>query len=723
MTRKTNKKRIVKKESAKTSQTSLKSKKRLLFLMTVVVVLFVALAVKMGIVIFVQGDMLREKALIQQTRDLVVSAKRGSILDCNGNVLAQSANAETVVLRPSEVSKGNVDTIVQKLADMLGMDVEEVRKKATDEKKSEVWLKRQVDNAIADELRKLNLPGVYFTIDVKRYYPNGAFLTQTLGFTSVDGNGIEGLEAYLNKYLSGQNGKIISEADNKGRELPLSEKQYIAPVDGYNVVLTIDEVIQSFLEKSLEEAYLQQNAIGAWGIVMDPKTGGILAMGSCPDYDLNDPPRDDIEALTQLTRNKVITDVYEPGSTFKAVTCASALDSGAVTTDDTFDCSGSYPVDGQPIKCWRYPRGHGLQSLYEAVQNSCNVAFMKMGLAMGTETFYDYIYKFGFGQQTGITFPSDQGGIVMGEKYVRNSDLARIAFGQSIAVTPLQLISSFSAVVNGGFLYKPMLVKGITDSDGNYIKEYEPTVVSQPIKEETSATMRSILESVVTLGSGKNAYIEGYRVGGKTGTAQKYDEDGKVMTGKHIASFIGFAPADDPQIAVLIIVDEPNVAVDFGSIVAAPYVKNVLEESLQYMGVERDFEQVPQPESVEVPLVEGMDWESAVVILDEIGLKYLFNGVGQVDSQMPAPGTSVEKGTTVMLSMTMPGIEDLTGLIQVPDLSGMTIMEAAEKLKEHHLQLGIQGQGAAVYQEPKANEFVPEGTKVMVEFSSSVSTE
>lgn len=721
MTNKTNKKRIVKKEGAKVSQTSLKSKKRLLFLMTVVVVLFFALAVKMGIIIFVQGDMLRDKALIQQTRDLVVSAKRGNILDCNGNVLAQSANAETVVLRPSEVKKGNVDAIVQKLAEMLDMDAAEVRKKATDEKKSEVWLKRQVDNDIADQLRELNLPGVFFTIDVKRYYPNGAFMTQTLGFTSVDGNGIEGMEAYLNKYLSGQNGKIVSEADNKGREIPLGQKQYIAPVDGYNVVLTIDEVIQSFLEKSLEEAYTQQNAIGVWGIAMDPKTGHILAMGNYPDYDLNNPPRDDLETLTELTRNKVITDVYEPGSTFKAVTCASALDSGKITTENEFDCSGSFPVDGQPIKCWRFPRGHGHQDLYKAVQNSCNVAFMQMGLAMGTEIFYDYIYEFGFGQQTGITFPADQGGIVMGEKYVRNSDLARIAFGQSIAVTPLQLISSFSAVVNGGFLYKPMLVKGITDSNGNYIQEYEPTVVSQPIKEETSATMRSILESVVSEGSGKNAYIPGYHVGGKTGTAQKYDENGQVMTGKHIASFIGFAPANDPQIAVLIIVDEPAVAVDFGSIVAAPYVKNVLKDSLLYMGIEPDLEQVPEPETVEVPKVEEMDWEAASVTLDDSGLKYLFDGVGSVKSQMPAPGTPVVKGTTVMLSMTMPK-DDLTGKVLVPDVSGKTITEAGKLLEDNNLVLEPHGEGVAVYQFPEANKYADEGSTVRVDFSSSGDT-
>ncbi len=723
MTKKTNNNKIVRKESVKSTQTSLKSKKRLLFLMTVVVVLFAAVAVKLGLIIFVQGDMLREKALIQQTRDLVVSAKRGSIVDCKGNILAQSANAQTVVLRPAEVKKGNPEEISRVLAEKLGLEYENVLKLATDSKKSEVWLKRQVDNDAADELRELNLPGVYFTIDIKRYYPNGAFLTQTLGFTSVDGNGLEGLEAYFDKYLSGQSGKIVSEADRDGREVPLGEKAYVPPVDGYNVMLTVDEVIQSFLEKSLEAAMVQQNAKGAWGIAMDPKTGGILALGSYPDYDLNNPPRDDIAQLTELSRNKVITDVYEPGSTFKAVTCASALDSGAITTQETFDCSGSYAVDGQPIKCWRFPRGHAHQDLYKAVQNSCNVAFMQMGLKMGTQTFYDYIYKFGFGQNTGITYPADQGGIVMAEKYVRNSDLARIAFGQSIAVTPLQLISSFSAVVNGGFLYKPMLVKGITDSDGNYIKEYEPTVVSQPITPETSATMRSILESVVTEGSGKNAYIPGYRVGGKTGTAQKYDENHQVMTGKHIASFIGFAPADDPKIAVLIIVDEPNVPVDFGSVVAAPYVKSVLLESLQYMGVEPDYTQVAEPAQVTVPNLVNQDGDAAAVALDALHLKYIYNGTGTVTNQLPAPDTIVYEGTTICLYMTNPDITDFTGQIEVPDLTGKTIMEASQILESCHLTLGISGTGKAVYQSPQPKALVAPGTKVMVDFSGSENTE
>ncbi len=695
----------------------LKSKKRLLFLLTVVGVLFFGLVLKMGIIVFAQGEFLREKALIQQTRNLIVSAKRGSILDRNGSILAQSANADTVVLRPAEIKKESLDYVASILAETLGMEENTVRAKAADATKSEVWLARQIDKDTAVKLRELNLPGVYLTVDVKRYYPNGAFLTQTLGFTSVDGAGLEGIEAYFDKYLSGRNGKIVSEADRDGRGIPLGEKGYIAPVDGYDIVLTVDEVIQSFLEKSLEEAYVQQNAIGAWGIAMDPMNGDILAISNYPDYDLNHPPRDDMETLTALTRNKVVTDVYEPGSTFKVVTCASAIDSGAVSQDSKFDCAGFEIVEGQQIKCWRYPRTHGHQTLFEAAQNSCNAAFMKMGLAMGTDTFYEYIYKFGFGKQTGITFPSDQGGIVMAEKYVRNSDLARIAFGQSIAVTPLQLISSFSAVVNGGFLYEPMLVKGIRDSNGNYIKQYQPVVAAQPVSAETSALMRDILESVVKDGSGKNAYIPGYRVGGKTGTAQKYDKDGKVMTGSHIASFLGFAPADDPKIAVLIIVDEPDVAVDFGSVVAAPYVKNVIYESLNYMGITPNYENAAIPEQIQVPDVAGKTADEAAQELKTSGFLYLTDGIGSVTGQMPAPGALVDKGTTVLLYMSQKTeTTDLTGKVIVPDLTGLTVMEASQLLESYKLMLSGTGKGKAVHQSPEAGELVDEGSEILVEF-------
>ncbi len=573
----------------------LKSKKRLLFLMCFIILMFAGVAAKMAYIVFAQGEQLQEKALIQQTKDLTIEPQRGSILDRNGNVLAQSANADTVVIRPAEVAKGNVDSIVSVLSEMLGIDEETVRRKATDLAKSEVWLARQIGEDVSRDLRRLNLPGVYFTVEVKRYYPNGAFLTQTLGFTSVDGIGIEGIEAYYEPYLSGQPGRIVSETDVVGRDIPLADQDFIAPVDGLNVVLTIDEVIQSFLEKALEEAYEQHDAASAYGIVMDPQTGQILAMESIPDYDLNDIPNDDMEALTAMSKNKVVAQVFEPGSVLKVITQAAALDSGVVTRDTQFDCIGYKIVQGQQIKCSLYPQQHGHIDTFEAAQYSCNSAFADMGLAMGTEAFYDYIYEFGYGQQTGVTFPSDQGGIVMAEKYVQQSDLARMAFGQSIAVSPLQLISSISAVVNGGFLFKPQLVKQLEDGEGFVVKKYEPVVVSQPISGQTSAVMREILESVVTYGSGRNSYLPGYSVGGKTGTAHKYDEDGQIIFGKNIASFVGFAPADNPQIIVLIVVDEPNSPFDFGSTVAPPYAKEVLVQSLQYMGVEQRAQEQAEP--------------------------------------------------------------------------------------------------------------------------------
>ena len=696
-----------------------KSKKRLLFLLITVTVLFFGLCAKIGIIIFVQGEDLQEMARNQQMKDVVVSAERGEILDRNGNVLAQSATAQTVVLRPAEIEKGNVDAIVSALAQTLDMDEETVRSKATDETKTEVWLKRQISKDTAEELQKMNLPGVYFTVDVRRYYPNGSFLTQTLGLTDVDGIGQEGIEAYFNNDLAGQDGKAISETDNKGRTVPLGEQQYTEAVDGYNVVLTVDEVIQTYLEQALNEACAEQNALSAYGIAMDPNTGEILSLANMPDYDLNDPPRDDIVLLNELSKNKVITSVFEPGSVFEAITCAAALDS-AITEDETFDCTGSCVIEGQMITCWKYPGTHGSQTLKEAVQNACNPAFAQMSQAMGTQTFYNYIYQFGFGQRTGITFPSDQSGTVMSEKYVTNSDLARIASGQSIAVTPLQLISSFSAVVNGGFLYQAQLIKRIEDVDGNVISDNAPTVLTQPVSEETSIAMRSILESIVRDGSGKNGYIAGFNVGGISGYAQKYDNDGQAIDGKMITSFIGFAPADDPQIVVLIVIDEPDTAMDFGSVCAAPYVKSVLENTLNYMGITPDYDQTPALEQTTAPDVSNMDETAAATALATVGLKYLADGTGLVVTQDPVSGTTVDKGTTVCLSMdTKKTIDDMTGKVIVPDLSGKTVMQAGQALEEAHLNLTIQGAGTAAYQSPAAGTIVDEGTEVRVDFTAA----
>jgi stage V sporulation protein D (sporulation-specific penicillin-binding protein) len=386
-----------------------------------------------------------------------------------------------------------------------------------------------------------------------------------------------------------------------------------------------------------------------------------------------------------------VVDCYEPGSTFKVITLSSALNEGAINTGSSFDCVGFKMVDGEKIKCWRSYRPHGHQTLAQAVQNSCNPAFMTMALALGKDKFYQYIYNYGFGASTGIDFVSDEPGIVMHPKYVRNVDLARIGFGQSIAVTPLQLITGISAAVNGGKLMKPYLVKELKDPDGNVVKEYQPTVVRNVISEETSQTVRGLLEGVVKEGSGRNAAIPGYRIGGKTGTAQKY-QNGQVMQGKSIASFIGFAPADNPKFAVLILVDEPDVAIDFGSVVAAPYVKKVLESTLKYMGIPpqySDAEAAQMDKTVNVPNVVGMDGDAAAAELKNNGLQCIQDGTGTVNSQLPGPTATVLENTTVLLYMSQKNPDVGDNAVEVPDLSGKTVLEANAALKLAGLSLKV----------------------------------
>lgn len=697
------------------------NKKRLIFLLAIVAALFLFLIGKLAYIIFYQGAELQVKAQDQWTRDLVVSPTRGLILDRKGNVLAQSATADTVVLRPAQIKDAN--EAADELSKILGMDRETVFNKATDTKKSEIWLKRQITkeqkNAILDLQDAGKLKGVVFTVDSKRYYPNKDLLTQVLGFTSVDGNGLDGLEAQYNKYLKGQPGRIVSEADRKGQEIPLSDEFYIPPKDGYSMVLTIDLIIQSFLERELKEALRVNNAKSAQGIAVDPKTGEILAMANLPSYDLNNVPRDNLLTLQELSRNKVVVDVYEPGSTFKVITTAAALDSGAAKLDTHYYCPGFRIVDGEKIKCWRSYRPHLDQDLTTAVKNSCNPAFMDMALAMGKEKFYEYIYNFGFGQNTGIDYSADQKGIVSPIKYVRNTDLARIGFGQSIAVTPLQLAMGASAVVNGGKLMKPYLVKAFKDTDNNTAKEFSPTEVRRVISETASQTMCSILEQVVAEGTGRNAYISGYRVGGKTGTAQKY-MNGVIMQGKHIASFLGFAPANDPKILVLIVVDEPNVPVDFGSVVAAPYVKSVLEDSLKYMNVAPQYtDKDKAPVTVQVPDLRNKTLEEAKSALNSCKLNYMEDGTGTVGNQLPAPGETVAQGTIVLLYMSEPRQEDAQDVVTVPDLKNMSVKDATDTLKNIGLEIQIGGIGGlASYQKPAAGEKVQKGTKVRVEFKN-----
>ena len=434
-----------------------------------------------------------------------------------------------------------------------------------------------------------------------------------------------------------------------------------------------------------------------------------------PDYYLNDPPRDDVETLTELMRNRVITDAYEPGSTFKILTSAAALDAGLVSVNEGFYCSGVTYIDGSRVRCWGNP--HGAETFAEALQNSCNPVFVELGLRLGIERFYDYLEAFGIGSATGVDIPGEASGIVISESTVKRVDLARIAFGQSVAVTPLQLLTAACSVINGGNLMRPYVVSEIVDGNGEVIEQGTPEVVSHPISAETSATMRALLENVVEEGGGKNARIAGYRVGGKTGTAQVY-VDGAISTDKHIGSFIGFAPMDDPQIAVLFIVDEADVAVDFGSQTAAPFARDILEKSLNYLGVAPETDE-ETPEEVSVPDVSGMTVEDATQAMKDAGLSCVLDGAGSVVvDQLPAGGARISEGSLVMLYVDKSVSLEDNSKVRVPDVTGMSVMEANKLLRSYGLQMQIEGGGVAVSQQPAAGEEVFPTAVVTVTFEA-----
>ncbi len=704
------------------------NRRRLLVFLLVVSLILFMLIIRNGYIQLVWGTELYEKALTQWTRSLDVYPQRGNIYDRNKAVLAQSASADSIAIRPNQLEDVR-DTAV-KLASILDLDAEELYNKISDKSKSEIWVKRQLTREESVQVRQLNIKGVYFTEEPKRYYPNGNLASHILGFTmkyAEPGEGIkgqEGIELYYDKYLKGLPGQIVMETDTKGRETPTNVERMIPPIDGWNVILTIDQVIQHFAEKAVSDAMDQYRANKVYCIVMDPNTGDILAMANRPDFDPNEPPRElGYEGMEAYVKNIAAKDNMDPGSTFKIITTAAALEAGVISVNSTFNDPGYRVVDGQRIKCWK-AGGHGHQNLYEALQNSCNPAFMDMSLGLGLERFYDYLEAFGFGSPTGIDIYGEEKGVIMNEASVRNVDLARMGFGQALAVTPLQLINGVSAVINGGNLMQPRLVKGLEFNDGSeYIyEEIKPITVRKVISEENSAIMRDMLESVVNKGSGKNAYIPGYRVAGKTGTAQKYSESGGIKQGAVIASFIGFAPADDPQVVVLFMVDEPQVAVDFGSVVAAPYVKMILEDTLNYLGVEPVFDDNTKQETREVvvPDVTGKSLNEAASILREAGLNYLAEQTGTiVTGQMPLPEAQVMVDTTVLLytgsGETDEGSEE-EELIEVPDVTKKSIREANNILISHGLKLKIEGSGLAVSQQPAPGTMVKPETTVTVSF-------
>ena len=702
------------------------NKKRLKIALWFMMVLLLLLIARLVKVMVIDSEELENRAASQQTRNTTLSATRGKILDSTGVVLARNATAYKVVIWPSSIKDDEKERVAKELSSLLDMDYAKVLEKVN-ANKQEIVLARQVERETVDKIESMKLGiGVGTAIDTKRYYSSGSLFSQLLGFTNIDGEGQAGLEQKYEKYLAGKNGRMVTETDGKQNPLPYGVQEIIEATDGCDLILTTDAVMQSALEKACKEALEVNKAASVQGVIMDCTTGEIKAMTTQPDFDPNSPPRNDMALLNSLMRNRVVTDSYEPGSTFKLITLSAALDSHTVNTGTGFYCDGGCTVNGERIKCWR-SGGHGSQTLYKAVQNSCNPSFVKMALSMGTETFYDYIYSFGFGSSTGSGITGESAGIVTHQKYITENTLARIGFGHSIAVTPLQLVTAVSAAVNGGKLMQPYVVDSIVAPDGTVVLKNEPKVVRRVISEETSALVRDIGESVVSEGSGKNAAIPGYRIGGKTGTAQKYGADGKIAQGKLIASFIGFAPADEPKYVCLRLVDEPQVGPIFGSTVAAPFVKQVMEEVLRYAGY------LPEQAStsVTVPAVTDITVAEAKRELEKIGLTATYQDDENeiVTAQVPIEGKSVQAGSGVLLytAMTSTPSEDILGeqedeMVIVPDVFDKTKLEANDALKAKGLIIKIDPpdqSGKAIRQSPAAGETVPKGTEVLVEFSNT----
>lgn len=626
-------------------------RKRILLVFVVGIVLYASLITRLGYVQIIQGSWLKEHAEDLWSRNLPFEPKRGRILDRNGEVLAYNVSVPSVMAIPAQVT--DPAGTARSLATILGEDEQSVYRAIT---KKELMVSipggRKISEEKARRVQELNLPGITIMEDSKRYYPKGAFASHVLGFTGIDNQGLTGIEKVYDEGLKGERGHISFYTDARGNRMPGQPERYNPPKNGMDLELTIDSQIQAVLERELDQAELVYQPDDILAIAMDPNSGAILGMASRPNYDpanYQDYPSD------IFNRNLPIWKTYEPGSTFKIITLAAALEENKVDLDhDHFYDPGYIKVADAQLRCWKRG-GHGSQSYLEVVENSCNPGFVALGQSLGKDVLFDYIHKFGFGQKTGIDLIGEENGVLFKKNRVGPVELGTTAFGQGVSVTPIQQVTAVSAAINGGKLYKPYVARRwYSPQTGETIDIQQPQVVRQVISPETSKEVRRALESVVAKGTGRNAYIDGYRVGGKTGTAQVV-ENGVYSRSKHIVSFIGFAPADDPQIVIYLAVNNPKGTVQFGGTVAAPLVKNILDSSLRYLEVpprkeqmEKEYRYGIDRKLVEVPNFIGRETRSLY------GTYYTFSvdidGKGDVVIyQSPEPGTRVEEGATIRL--------------------------------------------------------------------------
>ena len=757
------------------------------------IVAFVPLIGTLYHLMITEHDYYNEKAIKNQTRSTNLTATRGVIYDANMNVLASSSTVETVFIDPNEIAEqmkqpensNLLDQIARGLGGILDVEPSFVYEQAADKQYRYKVIKRKISEELADEVRAFisenSITGVYLETDLKRYYPNSSLAAQALGFVSSDNNGSEGLEAYYNEELSGTAGKVVTSKGNYGSEMLYTYEKYYDASDGSSLITTIDSTVQAYVEKNLQNAidkYDIKN--GAFCIVMDVNTGEIKAMATLGSYDPNnyleiyddttallleneraaalalpeasaayeaaiETYKQDVAAARMAQwRNRCVSDGYEPGSTFKLITLASALDSGAVTLNDSFYCGGQEKFTGreQILNCWK-SAGHGAQTTAQALGNSCNIAFGHIGLRMGGDTFYDYLKSFGVMEKTGVDLPGEASGLFYERKYLNDpanygtSYLITSSFGQSFRITPMQLVRAVAAIVNGGYVLEPYIVSEVVDADGNTVEKNEKTVLRQVISQQTSETMRTLMEQVVTEGTASAARTPGYRVGGKTGTSEKldeYDENGQQVKDK-IVSFVGVAPIDDPKYVVLVALDTPAYSENSekytvhgmyisGGLMAAPTVRDIFLDILPYLGVEPDYgSEDIRGVNFTVPDVIGMDETEAGELLAEKTITYRVVGTGSVvTDQLPVAGSQVPGNSQIILYM---GAEKQATRVEVPDFIGCSVADVNYLASNAGLYVQAKGTDRtdvyvlAAYQDIDPGTEVDRGTTITVEFSST----
>lgn len=704
----------------------------------------------------VQGAELQQDAVEQQLADTTINARRGSIYDTNGKVLAQSATVWKVVLSPINFKNDKERTIVSKgLSEILGLDQESIYEK-TKEKSYYSVVKRRIESDTRDAILEFmdeiedeyNIKGVIDLLeDYKRYYPYNDFASAVIGFTGSDDQGLAGLEYQYNEELTGTPGRLVTAKDGSQKEMPFKYEQKVDAIDGNSLVLTIDETIQHIMEKYLEQGIVENKVHNrAVAVMMEVDTGAILGMAVEDGYDLNDPftltdpnaiaeiselvgsdkDKAESEALSAQWRNKAVSDTYYPGSVFKVITASMALEENKVNEKSTFTCTGSYtPVQGvSPISCHN-TLGHGTQTFAEAICNSCNPAFMQIGAKVGKDKFWEYFQAFGYNSTTGIDLPGEASGLFFsptGE--MTDLDLAISSFGQGISVTPIQMVTAISAVANGGELLQPYVVKQVIDSDGNVVKSTDKMVKRQVISKETCETLSEILELNATEGSAKNGYVAGYRVAGKTGTSEKkYDvnDDGQD---DYIASFCGFAPADDPKVCLLVYFDAPLGDNYYGSAVAAPVFAQIMNEVMPYLEVSAQYtdEEIEQMDTTANSYL-GMTVSEAQSKVESDGYTCIVKGDGDtVEAQLPAASTRIPQGGTVVLYTSLEEVSN--NEIEVPDFSGLSLAEANMVAASYNLNISVSGvtgvsDGVVLVQSVAKGEKVSAGTVITLTFTTS----